>query len=97
MKAIRIHEFGGPEVMQLEEVACPAPAADEILVKGIHGAAGYVIGTASPYNFDFLKGIGADEAIDYKNQPFEHLAGNIDLVFNASPVRVTQLRIGRPC
>ncbi|MEX8546619.1 MAG: NADP-dependent oxidoreductase [Mucilaginibacter sp.] len=33
MKAIRIHEFGGPEVMKLEEVERPVPAADEILVK----------------------------------------------------------------
>ena len=33
MKAIRIHEFGGPEVMKLEEIERPVPAADEILVK----------------------------------------------------------------
>ena len=33
MQAIRIHAFGGPEVLQLEEVARPVPAADEILVK----------------------------------------------------------------
>lgn len=33
MKAIRIHEFGGPEVMKLEEAERPVPAADEILVK----------------------------------------------------------------
>ncbi|RSK29768.1 NADP-dependent oxidoreductase [Hymenobacter metallilatus] len=33
MKAVRIHAFGGPEVMQLEDVARPVPAADEILVK----------------------------------------------------------------
>jgi NADPH:quinone reductase-like Zn-dependent oxidoreductase len=33
MKAIRIHKFGGPEVMQLEEVPAPIPAADEILLK----------------------------------------------------------------
>ena len=33
MKAIRIHAFGGPEVLQLEEVARPVPAADEILVR----------------------------------------------------------------
>ena len=223
MKAIRIHAFGGPEVMKLEEVARPVPAADEILVKVyaasvnpadyivrqggndllrsylklplclgldaagvveeagvevtqfkkgdrvygvpnflagsyteylaakasqfalmpasisfneagaipscaliawngiddlgkvqpgqrvlIHGAAGgvgnlavqiakakgaYVIGTASPYNFDFLKGLGADEVIDYKNQSFENLAGSIDLVFNASPVRDNAMRL----
>ena len=33
MKAIRINEFGGPEVMKLEEIERPVPAADEILVK----------------------------------------------------------------
>src|SRR6202012_3383777 len=33
MKAIRIYEFGEPEVMKIVEVECPVPAADEILVK----------------------------------------------------------------
>ncbi|MBJ6107898.1 NADP-dependent oxidoreductase [Hymenobacter sp. BT523] len=33
MKAVRIHAFGGPEVLQVEEAARPVPAADEILVK----------------------------------------------------------------
>ena len=33
MKAVRIHAFGGPEVLQVEEVARPVPAADEILIK----------------------------------------------------------------
>jgi len=33
MKAIRIYEFGGPEVMKLEEVERPVPQSDEILVK----------------------------------------------------------------
>ena len=33
MKAVRIHAFGGPEVLQLEDVARPVPAADEILIK----------------------------------------------------------------
>jgi NADPH:quinone reductase-like Zn-dependent oxidoreductase len=33
MKAVRIHTFGGPEVLHLEEVAQPVPAADEILLK----------------------------------------------------------------
>ncbi|WP_375436391.1 NADP-dependent oxidoreductase [uncultured Hymenobacter sp.] len=33
MKAVRIHAFGGPEVLQLEEVARPVPAADEILIQ----------------------------------------------------------------
>jgi NADPH2:quinone reductase len=37
MKAIRVHEFGEPEVLKLEEVATPKPAAGEVLVR-IHAA-----------------------------------------------------------
>lgn len=74
----------------------------------IHGAAGgvgnlavqfakakgaYVIGTASAHNIDFLKELGADEVIDYKNQKFEKLSNDIDLVFNASPVRDESVRV----
>jgi len=33
MKAVRIHAFGGPEVLQVEDVARPVPAADEILIQ----------------------------------------------------------------
>jgi NADPH:quinone reductase-like Zn-dependent oxidoreductase len=63
----------------------------------IHGAAGgvgsfavqfarwkeaYVIGTASGQNEQFLKSIGADEVIDYKNQRFEDVVGNLDVVLD---------------
>lgn len=63
----------------------------------IHGAAGgvgtfavqfakwkgaHVIGTASEKNAEFLKSIGADEVIDYKNQRFEDLVGNLDVVLD---------------
>jgi NADPH:quinone reductase len=37
MKAILVHEFGGPEVLKLEEVATPKPSAGEVLVR-IHAA-----------------------------------------------------------
>jgi len=37
MKAIVVHEFGGPEVLKLEEVPTPKPAAGQVLVR-IHGA-----------------------------------------------------------
>ena len=33
MKAIRIHTFGGPEVMQVEEVPTPSPQAGQVLVR----------------------------------------------------------------
>jgi len=63
----------------------------------IHGAAGgvgtfavqfakwkgaYVIGTASEKNTEFLKSIGADEVIDYRNQRFEDLVSNVDVVLD---------------
>jgi NADPH:quinone reductase len=37
MKAIRVHEFGGPEVLKLEDVATPKPSAGEVVVR-IHAA-----------------------------------------------------------
>jgi NADPH2:quinone reductase len=33
MKAIRVHEFGGPEVLRLEEVPGPEPSAGQVLVR----------------------------------------------------------------
>ncbi|HEY1748125.1 MAG TPA: NADPH:quinone reductase [Xanthobacteraceae bacterium] len=37
MKSIRVHEFGGPEVLKLEDVPTPKPSAGEVLVR-IHAA-----------------------------------------------------------
>jgi hypothetical protein len=33
MKAIRIHNYGGPEVLQYEDVAEPSPGPAELLIK----------------------------------------------------------------
>lgn len=74
-------------------------SGQRILIHGASGGVGnfavqfakakgaYVIGTASAANLKFLKQIGADEAIDYKNQKFEELLSDIDVVFDASPLR----------
>jgi len=37
MKAIQVHKFGGPEVLELHEVPTPKPGAGQILVR-VHGA-----------------------------------------------------------
>jgi len=37
MKAILVHEFGGPEVLKFEEIPTPRPAAGQVLVR-IHAA-----------------------------------------------------------
>jgi NADPH:quinone reductase-like Zn-dependent oxidoreductase len=33
MKAIRIHAFGGPDQLKIEDIPVPVPAADEVLIK----------------------------------------------------------------
>ena len=33
MKAIRVHQFGGPEVLKLEEIPTPKPEAGQVLVR----------------------------------------------------------------
>jgi len=37
MKAIQVHEFGGPDVLKLEEMPTPKPAAGQVLVR-VHAA-----------------------------------------------------------
>ena len=37
MKAVRIHAFGGPEVLRYEEVPRPEPKTDQMLVR-VHAA-----------------------------------------------------------
>ena len=53
----------------------------------------YVIGSASTENQDFLKSLGADETIDYQTQQFEDVVQDVDLVFDASPLRDEQVRL----
>jgi NADPH:quinone reductase-like Zn-dependent oxidoreductase len=45
-----------------------------------HGA--YVIVTAGKHDLEWVKNLGADRAIDYKNELFENEVGNIDLVYD---------------
>ncbi len=33
MKAIRVHQFGGPEVLKLEEIPTPKADAGQVLVR----------------------------------------------------------------
>ncbi|TGD80880.1 NADP-dependent oxidoreductase [Hymenobacter wooponensis] len=53
----------------------------------------YVLGVASASNQEYLKQLGADEVLDYQSQPFEELVQDIDVVFDASPLRDTAQRL----
>jgi len=43
----------------------------------------YISGTASNKNAEFLKSLGVDKVIDYKNEKFEDLVSNLDAVLDA--------------
>lgn len=42
----------------------------------------YVIATAAGVDAEFVKGLGADEVIDYKTQRFEELTGEVDFILD---------------
>lgn len=42
----------------------------------------YVIATASAADADFVKSLGADKVIDYKNQRFEEMVNNVDFILD---------------
>lgn len=52
------------------------------LAKNVFGAS-KVAATASTGKLDFLKGLGADLAIDYTRENFEELPDKYDLVYDA--------------
>ena len=74
-------------------------AGQRVLIQGASGGVGgfavqfakakgaYVIGTASAGNLDYLKQLGADEAIDYRGQPLADVVRDVDVVLEASPLR----------
>src|SRR3954453_21297341 len=80
MKAVQIHAYGGPEVLQLEEVPRPEPKANEVLVK-VHAAG------VNPVDWKIREG--------YLSTPLPMIMG-IDFsgIVNAVGGAVTKFRVG---
>src|SRR5438874_1571194 len=91
MHAIRMHDYGGPEVLSFEEAPRPEAGAGEVLVR-IHAAGvnpidwklreGRVITTAAAENESYLRELGADQVIDYRRERFEDLLHDLDAVLD---------------
>jgi NADPH:quinone reductase-like Zn-dependent oxidoreductase len=72
MKAVRIHKYGGPEVLQYEEAPRPKPAAGEVLIR-VHAAGvnpidwhvreGHVK-DVFPHSFPFVPGWDASGVVE---------------------------------
>ena len=60
-----------------------AGAVGTLAIQFAHRAGAHVLTTVSARNIEFVKALGADEAIDYKASPFEKIARDIDVVFDA--------------
>jgi NADPH:quinone reductase-like Zn-dependent oxidoreductase len=49
MRAIRYHEYGGPEVLEVSEIEVPVPGDDEVLIR-VRAA------SVNPYDWHFMRG-----------------------------------------
>ena len=81
MKAIRVHEFGPPEVMILEEVTQPQPGQDEILIDvraaGVNPVDTYIrSGRYGDRNFPFTPGLDAAGVVVEVGDTIEDFAPN---------------------
>ena len=85
MRAIVIHAYGGPEVMKLEEVARPEPAADEILIR-------VVSASINPVDVGIRKGYLAELVGNFPLIPGMDAAGIVEKVGN----KVTKYKAGDP-
>ncbi|MGH9739717.1 MAG: NADP-dependent oxidoreductase [Candidatus Acidiferrales bacterium] len=72
MKAIRIHEYGGPEVLKYEEAPRPTPAAGDVLIR-VHATSVNPVGIAirqghfkerMKYNMPFIPGWDVSGVVD---------------------------------
>src|SRR3954470_2877114 len=69
MKAIRVHAFGGPEVLKLEEVPDPTPGPGQVLIKvhaaGVNPVETYIrAGKYGPKEFPYTPGADAGGVIE---------------------------------
>jgi NADPH:quinone reductase-like Zn-dependent oxidoreductase len=78
-----LFEHGQLKAGQRVLIHAEAGGVGHFAVQFAKHAGAYVIGTASPSNADFVRGLGADEVIDYNAEPFESAVSDVDLVLDS--------------
>jgi NADPH2:quinone reductase len=78
MKAIRVHSFGEPDVLKLEEAPAPTPDAGQVVVRveavGVNPVETYIrSGKYGPKKFPFTPGNDAAGVIDALGSGVQHL------------------------
>ncbi len=74
IRAIRLHQYGGPEELKLEQVPCPVPQAGEVLIR-VHAAG------VNPVDWKICQGWLKDFLpVQFPSIPGRDLAGTVEEV-----------------
>ena len=94
MKAIRVHEYGGPEVLQLEEIEDPVITTSDGVLIGMHASGvnpaevSRRAGKGMPIQFPAILGIeGAGEVIEIGSDVHSVSVGDRVVVRQPAPER----------
>ena len=77
-----LFEHGGLQRGQNILVHAAAGGVGSFAVQFAHHAGATVVGTGSTGNADYVRGLGADQYIDYQTDSFDRYAGKFDVVFD---------------
>lgn len=77
-----LFEIGNLQAGQTVLIHAGAGGVGSIAVQLAKWRGATVIATASDYNQDFLRELGVDVPVDYRNQRFEDFATNVDLILD---------------
>ncbi|MFI1505350.1 NADP-dependent oxidoreductase [Streptomyces sp. NPDC020597] len=91
-------ETAGLEAGQRVLIHAAAGGVGHVAVQIAKARGAYVIGTASAGKHDFLRGLGADETIDYRETDFTEAVKDVDVVLDTlgGETSVDSLRVLRP-
>ncbi len=77
-----LFEFGSLKPGQRILVHAAAGGVGHLGVQLAKWKGAYVIGTASAHNFEYVRGLGAAEVVDYNAAPFEDVVEPVDMVLD---------------